>query len=497
MEHNNNICNLEAMSLNVTSPPHSEPLDPSDKETTLITKVLTPKPTNMNALKATMIKAWNPSGKISSNLLSDNTMAFIFEERKDMEKVYNQAWTFRDHQMVVAKWPPDKALTEIDLTKTLFWVHIFGLPVCFINLENAKFIGDGIGKFVKEDLGPGQKWKYSLKMQIEIDTQEPLLGAMIFQVGGTKIKIEIRYERIVDFCYLCGHLGHKAIGCPNSGQEGCKSLGNESYGAWLKFENNHIPNPGFKQLKNPLNVKKVLNTNIADIFNREITGKFKMGPEITQIAPVIRHQNQGSNVKNLLSSTVEAIPGLDGEISEKVDLALKVAHIKGNSYQTTVVPCKNPIKGDGGPDAALNAQSNPNVTDVNGPDPIPIKNSEGSASPFNWAENSFVNKPNLKRNVDSEFKWTSSIIPINVDQKLISQIDQNFGTLIERKPASPPLKKLKSDVSPLQDESSDTPNQNCKISPQREIKYHLKRSPIGPTHIKKLHASPIATTNST
>ncbi|KAL3647568.1 hypothetical protein CASFOL_008536 [Castilleja foliolosa] len=102
--------------------------------------------------KSTMIKAWNITGKVSTNQLGDNKMAFVFAEEKDMSKVLNNTWTFRDHQTVITWWPPDEAQTDVNLEKARFWVHFFGIPVTFINKENAEAIGNEIGTFVRSDL---------------------------------------------------------------------------------------------------------------------------------------------------------------------------------------------------------------------------------------------------------------------------------------------------------------------------------------------------------
>ncbi|KAL3621816.1 hypothetical protein CASFOL_034302 [Castilleja foliolosa] len=140
-----------------------------------------------------MIRAWNITGKIQTNNLGDNIMAFIFSAKNEMEKVSNLTWTFRDYQMVIAKWPPDKALAEIDLDHTSFWVHVYGLPVAHINLTTAAEIGNNIGRFIKADLNsPAQKWKKSVRIQVEININQPLISAMKLSGNGkNQLMVEI------------------------------------------------------------------------------------------------------------------------------------------------------------------------------------------------------------------------------------------------------------------------------------------------------------------
>ncbi|KAL3622592.1 hypothetical protein CASFOL_034003 [Castilleja foliolosa] len=265
MDIDQNIISLSA--INIDTPPLQCSLPDRNingKEVTLIARIMAPKPINMKALRTTITKAWNPTKKLTTYLLVDNTMAFVFEEEKDMEKVCNVSWTFRDYQLVIARWPPDKALTEIDLNKTIFWVHAFGIPVAFINQNNAKAIGDTIGTFIKSDLqNATQKWKRSLRLQVEIDVSKPLTSSINLSINGrSDILIEIRYERITDYYFKCGCLGHKRPTCKEEIEEKDLKLAAEKFGPWLKFENTHIANPQFRS-ESPNSGKSMKRINLA------------------------------------------------------------------------------------------------------------------------------------------------------------------------------------------------------------------------------------------
>ncbi|KAL3648649.1 hypothetical protein CASFOL_005052 [Castilleja foliolosa] len=218
-----------------------------NNEYTLIAKIITQKTTNLNAFKNSILRSWNPPGKVLTNNLQNNTMAFIFNKEEDIIKILNATWTFRDQQIVVARWPPDKSLPEIDLNKILFWVHVFGIPVCYANLNTAQAIGGMIGKFVKSDINLAtQKWKKSIRIQVELDINQPLISSMVLYCNSkSRFQTEIRYERLTDFCYRCGLLGHKIISCSNPMTDIPKRVADNVFGPWMKIENTHIMNPKF------------------------------------------------------------------------------------------------------------------------------------------------------------------------------------------------------------------------------------------------------------
>ncbi|KAL3636637.1 hypothetical protein CASFOL_018936 [Castilleja foliolosa] len=193
-----------------------------NNEITLIAKILTQKITNLNAFKAAILRAWNPSGKVLTNTLHTNTMAFIFDKEDDIHKVLNSTWTYRDQHIVIARWPPDKSLPEITLDKILFWVHIFGIPVCYANLNTAQAIGGMLGTFVKSDINSNtQRWKKSIRVQVEIDINKPLISSMVLYCNSrNRFLTEIRYERSAD----------------------------NVFGPWMKVENTQIMNPKFQRI---------------------------------------------------------------------------------------------------------------------------------------------------------------------------------------------------------------------------------------------------------
>lgn len=232
----------------------SDTTTPLDNEFTLVARILTDKTINLGAFKTTILKAWNPKKRVTTNILQNNLMAFIFEYENDINKIFNHSWAFRDLQIIVRKWPPDLSLNEINLDRAYFWIQALNIPVCFINLNTAKLIENNVGTFLKSDLNsPSPKWKKALRIMVEIDLHQPLQSSLQIPCHGRpNLLVELRYECLADFCYKCGWLGHKFLSCASANNEMDMDSSKFVFGPWIKAENMHIPNPLFiKNLQKP------------------------------------------------------------------------------------------------------------------------------------------------------------------------------------------------------------------------------------------------------
>ncbi|KAL0322092.1 UNVERIFIED_CONTAM: hypothetical protein Scaly_2505600 [Sesamum calycinum] len=125
----------------------------------------------------------------------------------------------------------------IDLSSCDFHIHIHSLPMEKMNQEVASFIGNKLGIFKEVELDRnGEIWGSSVRIRVSIDVSKPLKRALKLRIVlGDENLVTFTYERLQNFCYLCGCLGHLSHQCEIQLQEGFSDLGDKTpYGNWLR-----------------------------------------------------------------------------------------------------------------------------------------------------------------------------------------------------------------------------------------------------------------------
>jgi hypothetical protein len=128
----------------------------------------------------------------------------------------------------------------MDFSTTTFWVQVHNLPIDYMNIDNAKCISQQLGLLHKIDLndkGSITLGKY-LRMKVEVEAYAPLkCGFLMDQSPQPDRWFDFRYERLSDFCFHCGRMGHLKTECnfDHPSEVALKwDVGPKGYGSWLQ-----------------------------------------------------------------------------------------------------------------------------------------------------------------------------------------------------------------------------------------------------------------------
>ncbi|KAL0433730.1 UNVERIFIED_CONTAM: hypothetical protein Slati_2707300, partial [Sesamum latifolium] len=99
---------------------------------------------------------------------------------------------------------------RVDLDWCESFVHVHDLPLSIMNLGEVTVIGNKLGKFCDIEMDElGCSWGSTLRIRVALNVNVPLKRVLkLCSARGAELLVHFTYERLPNFCYLCGKLGH-------------------------------------------------------------------------------------------------------------------------------------------------------------------------------------------------------------------------------------------------------------------------------------------------
>jgi len=191
----------------------------------LLGQLLSPKPMNSQTVRDTLQHAWKFALPLSFVVVGHYKYLFGISNQEHIQTILDQGpWNVRGSLLLLKPWSPDLALDEVNLNLCSFWVQVHGLPCQNMAAVNAVIIAQRLGKFLAVDHhdAKGLICQPFLRFRVELDTSQPLLsGFHLPRTGRDPLWISFRYERLGDYCTLCGLIGHKRSQCIQPSHRHC------------------------------------------------------------------------------------------------------------------------------------------------------------------------------------------------------------------------------------------------------------------------------------
>ena len=112
----------------------------------------------------------------------------------------------------IKKWPHELALEDINMEVVLFWIQIRGVQPNLCSGDNIRCLASKVGEV--EEIEDPYKFRGFLRAKVAVDTTKPLItGCWLPREDKDETWVEFRYERLQDFCYRCGRIGHGNLEC--------------------------------------------------------------------------------------------------------------------------------------------------------------------------------------------------------------------------------------------------------------------------------------------
>ncbi|GLT68115.1 hypothetical protein SLA2020_403740 [Shorea laevis] len=200
----------------------------------LVGKVISLQPVSKANIRSNIRQAWNFLRSLTFEDRDDDLLVFTFEDMDDLHHVLDYSpWNIKGSPLFLKYWATDAAIEDFDFNKGEYWIQVHGLPLDMMTTDNAAAIGASLGDFISCDNADNSKpsRKSFLRIRVSINLLLPLSpGFTHHRPPKPPIWIQYKYERLSDYCYVCGRLGHLSFNCVESPNP----LGYGYYGAILK-----------------------------------------------------------------------------------------------------------------------------------------------------------------------------------------------------------------------------------------------------------------------
>ncbi|XP_030955941.1 uncharacterized protein LOC115978054 [Quercus lobata] len=209
--------------------------------TGLVGKLLADRNINKNAVKAIILKVWRTSKGVQIVDLKENIFVFKFACEGDKKRILELGpWNIEGFPLILKQWHQNMSVDDLDFSSIPLWVQIHGLPIEYMSKENAEEIGALVGEVLEVDFtgSGGVCMSKFLRVKVELKVEDPLLsGFFLDRNTQPNLWIRFKYERIAEFCFKCGRLGHLKARCIWADAE-VQSNSKEpfGFGPWLKAE---------------------------------------------------------------------------------------------------------------------------------------------------------------------------------------------------------------------------------------------------------------------
>lgn len=125
-------------------------------------------------------------------------------------------------------------IEDIDFNIMQMWIQVYWLNMDMYNPQNAKYIGDSLGRCVGIEIANTMTQQSFLRVKVEIDVTKLMCDRFQWtNTVGQEKWATVRYGRLSDFCYGCDRLGHTSQACNEEIAKSERKTEFPKYGLWL------------------------------------------------------------------------------------------------------------------------------------------------------------------------------------------------------------------------------------------------------------------------
>ncbi|KAK6123768.1 hypothetical protein DH2020_042488 [Rehmannia glutinosa] len=200
----------------------------------LVAKILSSKLINRDTFRQHLPRILQAVKKIDIEVVGENLFILEFTNPVDRRRALRGGpWHFFNNLIIFQELKGTQSPETLDFSTWEVWTQCHNLPVAYMQEEILQRIGNKIGKVIEIDKGDREVilGRFA-RIKIRLEISQPLQSHIIIhdEEGGEEIYVLLTYEKLPDFCYACGKVGHTWRECGVTDTVGSDM----PYGSWLR-----------------------------------------------------------------------------------------------------------------------------------------------------------------------------------------------------------------------------------------------------------------------
>ncbi|KAL2925745.1 Copper homeostasis protein cutC-like protein, partial [Bienertia sinuspersici] len=189
-------------------------------ELALVGKLFTNSSFNIEAMKSVLRSSWKPIKGLAVREIDHNLFIFQFFYASDRARVIDQSpWSFDNHLLLLREISGIEQPRNFSFDTVDFWIRIYNVPFVKRSRALASLVGNKLGQFLDYDESNISGWSKYMRARVRFNVYKPLPRGTVMKVGGERIWVDIKIERLPGFCYCCGCLGYVLRECSDYDEE--------------------------------------------------------------------------------------------------------------------------------------------------------------------------------------------------------------------------------------------------------------------------------------
>ncbi|XP_019149753.1 PREDICTED: uncharacterized protein LOC109146514 [Ipomoea nil] len=197
---------------------------------------LTKKLIKVEYMRQVLASVWQPVFGMRVTELHSNLFLFAFYHETDMVRVLEEGpWSFDNHTLVCRRVPAGYLPGEVKLDTLDMWIQVYDLPLGYTSNVVLEQVGNFVGTFIHcDDRRVGGPVKTFYRVRVAVPVDKPLKRRMkLIRRDKTWGWVNLKYERLHNFCFYYGILGHLEKFCAKARVSGVNRE-HYPYGDWMR-----------------------------------------------------------------------------------------------------------------------------------------------------------------------------------------------------------------------------------------------------------------------